>query len=44
MAANVVHNAVLQNVLGFAAGLRAAIIAQGVGDLESLRSLTPFIG
>jgi len=39
MAANVVYNAVLQNVLGFAAGLRAAIIAQGVDDLESLRSL-----
>jgi len=39
MAANVVHNAVLQNVLGFAAGLRAAIIAQGVDDLESLGSL-----
>jgi len=39
MAANVVHNAVLQNVLGFAAGLQAAIIAQGVDDLESLGSL-----
>jgi len=39
MAANVVHNAVLQDVLGFAVGLRAAIIAQGADDLESLGPL-----
>jgi len=39
MAANVVRNAVLQDVLGFAAGLRAAITAQGVDDLESLGPL-----
>jgi len=39
MAANVMHNAALQDILGFAAGLRAAIIAQGVDDLESLGPL-----
>jgi len=39
MAALVVFNNVLDNVLGFDAGLRAAVNAQGVDDLESLGSL-----
>jgi len=39
MAAAVVFNNVLENVLGFAQDLRNAVIAQGVDDLESLGSL-----
>jgi len=39
MAALAVSNDVLDNVLGLGAGLRAAVNAQGVDDLESLGSL-----